>query len=167
MARVNIYVPPDLKARMDTVRRSTNWSEVVRPAILSAVASDEQRKGTNMKTPDLNAVVERLRASKQKHLLEMAKSGRERGRSWACEKAEYEELRRVVDVAGGDDHDARDGLKSAIDPQHTLNWIEFADAMGVEERDLSNEYAAAFVEGAAEIFDQVAPQLQENRSRPL
>jgi len=59
MARVNIYVPADLKARMDTVRRSTNWSEVVRPAILSAVASDEQRKGANMKTPDLNAVVER------------------------------------------------------------------------------------------------------------
>jgi hypothetical protein len=165
MARVNIYVPADLKARMDTVRRSTNWSEVVRPAILSAVASDEQRKGANMKTPDLNAVVERLRASKEKHLLEMAKSGRERGRLWACEKAEFDELRRVVDVAGGNDHDALEGLKSAIDPQHTLNRTEFAELIGVGERDMSNEYAVTFVEGAAEVLDQVAPQLQENRSR--
>jgi hypothetical protein len=36
MARVSIYVPVDLKARMDRVRDATNWSEVVRPAILSA-----------------------------------------------------------------------------------------------------------------------------------
>jgi len=74
-------------------------------------------------------------------------------------------LRRVVDVAGGNDHDALEGLKSAIEPRHTLNRTEFAELIGVEERDMSNEYAVTFVEGAAEVLDQVAPQLQENRSR--
>jgi hypothetical protein len=165
MARVNIYVPADLKARMDAVRRSRNWSEVVRPAILSAVASDEQCKGAEMKTLDLNAVAERLKASKERHLLEKAKIGRERGRSWASEKAEYDELRRVVDVAGGSDRDALAGLVAAIDPQGQLNNMDLAAVIGVEERDMSKEYATAFVVGAAEIFDQVAPQLDERPSR--
>lgn len=166
MARVNIYVPSDLKVRMDRVRSSTNWSEVVRPTILSAVASREQRKGTDMKAANMKVVVERLRASKEKYLLEMANAGRERGRLWACEKAEFDELRRVVDLAGADDHEALEGLKSAINPQNKLNRIEVAELIGVEERDMSNEYAAAFVEGAAEVFDQVAFQLRENPSRP-
>jgi hypothetical protein len=162
MARVSIYVPADLKARMDRVRDSANWSEVARPAILSAIASYEQRKGA-----DMNAVVERLRASKEKHLLEIANSGRERGRLWAREKAEFVELRRVVDLAGGDDHDALDGLKSAINPRHTLDRIEFADLIGVEERDMSNEYAAAFAEGAAEVYDQVlAAESRRKQARP-
>jgi hypothetical protein len=153
MARVSIYVPVDLKARMDRVRDATNWSEVVRPAILSAVTSHEHRKGAKM-----NDVVERLKASKKKYLLETAK---EQGRLWASKKAEYVELRRVVDLAGADDKEALESLKSAIDPQNKLDTIEFADLMGVEERDMSNEHAVAFVEGTAEVYDQVADQLQE------
>jgi hypothetical protein len=156
MARVSIYVPVDLKARMDRVRDATNWSEVVRPAILSAVTSHEPRKGATM-----NAVVERLKASKEKHLLETANHGRERGRLWASEKAEYVELRRVVDLAGANDEEALGSLMSAIDPQNKLDRFEFADLIGVEERDMSNDYAVAFVEGAAEVYDQVAGQLQE------
>jgi hypothetical protein len=141
MARVSIYVPVDLKARMDRVRDTTNWSEVVRPAILSAVTSHEPRKGATM-----NAVVERLKASKEKHLLETANYGRERGRLWASEKAEYVELRSVVDLAGVNDKEALGSLMSAIDPQNKLDRFEFADLIGVEERDMSNEYAVAFVE---------------------
>ena len=90
-----------------------------------------------------------------------ANYGRERGRLWASEKAEYVELRRVVDLAGVHDKEALGSLMSAIDPQNKLDRIEFADLIGVEERDMSNEYAVAFVEGATEVYDQVAIQLQE------
>jgi hypothetical protein len=69
----------------------------------------------------------------------IADHGRQRGRLWASEKAEYVELRRVVDVAGAKDEEALKSLKSAIDPQHELNQIEFADLIGVEEIDLSNK----------------------------
>jgi hypothetical protein len=153
MARVSIYVPVDLKARMDRVRDATNWSEVVRPAILSAVTSYEHRKGAKM-----NAVIERLKASKEKYLLKTAK---ERGRLWASDKAEWDELRMVVDLAGVNDEAALDSLKSAIYSQNEPAWIQFADLIGVEERDMSNEHAVAFVEGAAEVYDQVESQLQE------
>src|ERR1017187_1310993 len=109
----------------------------------------------------MNAVVEGLKASKEKHLLKTANYGRERGRLWASEKAKYVELRRVVDLAGVNDEEAPESLKSAIDPENELERIEFAGLIGVEERDMSNEYAAAFVEGAAEVYDQAASQLQE------
>jgi hypothetical protein len=151
MARVNIYVPVDLKTRMDKAGEATNWSEVVRPAILSAVISNEHSKGANVST-----VVERLKASKEKFLVNIAK---ERGRLWASEKAEYVELRRVVDVAGVKDEEALNRLMSAIDPQNELSDIEFASLIGVEKIDLANKYAVAFVEGAAEVYDQVAGQL--------
>ena len=39
MARLSIYIPDDLKARMDGVGDTVNWSEVVRPAIQAAVAA--------------------------------------------------------------------------------------------------------------------------------
>jgi hypothetical protein len=59
MAKLNLYVPDDLKARMDAVSDNVNWSEVARPAFQAAVANYEHRKGRNMTT-----AIERLRASK-------------------------------------------------------------------------------------------------------
>ena len=46
MARVSIYISDELKARMDKVGEAANWSGIVRPAILSEVASHEHRKGS-------------------------------------------------------------------------------------------------------------------------
>src|ERR1700733_607916 len=96
MARVSIYVTEDLKTRMDRIGEAANWSEIVRPAILSEVASHEHRKGKTMAT-----VVERLRASRIKHDQEMETLGAEAGRTWASDTAEFAELQRVSKIEPG------------------------------------------------------------------
>ena len=69
MARITLYIPDDLKPRMDAVGDAINWSEVARPTILLALATHEHRKGQNMDT-----AIERLRASKEKGAQEDQKS---------------------------------------------------------------------------------------------
>ena len=91
MARVTIYVQDELKARMDRVGEAANWSEIVRPAILSEVASLEHRKERNM-----TSVVQRLRASKENYLQQAEKDGEKAGRAWASDTAEYAELLGVA-----------------------------------------------------------------------
>ena len=41
MARVTLYVPDDLKAAMDGVD-GVNWSEIARPAFITAIAGHRQ-----------------------------------------------------------------------------------------------------------------------------
>ena len=87
MARVSIYVPDELKARMDQAGDAINWSEIARPAFQAALAAYEHRKGQTMST-----AVERLRASKQEYEQEESTSGEDAGRAWAKDDAEYGEL---------------------------------------------------------------------------
>ena len=88
MARVSIYVQDDLKARMDRIGEAANWSEVVRPAILSEVATLEHLKGANMTT-----VIERLKASREKYVQPVASTGKSAGRAWASDRADYHDLK--------------------------------------------------------------------------
>src|SRR5207249_2974358 len=90
MARVSIYVPDELKARMDEVGDGVNWSEIVRPAIHSTIAEYQHRRSRNMQT-----AIERLRASKQEQVAEDEQSGVQDGRAWAESDASYRDLVRV------------------------------------------------------------------------
>src|SRR4051812_41285149 len=88
MAKISIYVPDELKARMDAAGDAINWSNVARPALQAALAAFEHKKGGNMEP-----AIERLKASKEYHLARTAMMGREDGRRWAANKATYPELR--------------------------------------------------------------------------
>jgi predicted transcriptional regulator len=157
MARVSIYVPDDLKARMDRIGEAANWSEVVRPAILSEVANREHRKGANMAT-----VVERLRASKEKYLKEAEHYGLEAGRKWASDKAEYYELVQVANYWETSRWDVDlDGLRLLIDPNEELTTEEFYDVVGCKGFEESNEFAEGFAHGAQEVFEEVADEIDK------
>jgi hypothetical protein len=157
MARVSIYVPDDLKARMDGIGQAANWSEVVRPAILSEVANHEHRKGANMTT-----VVERLRASKEKYLKEAEKYGLEAGRRWASDTAEYNELVQVANYWESSRWDVDlGGLRQLIDPNEDLTTEEFYDLVGCKGFEESDEFAEGFAHGAQEVFEEVAAEIEK------
>lgn len=156
MARVSIYVQDELKARMDRIGEAANWSEVVRPAILSEVASHEHRKGKTMAT-----VVERLRASRIKHDQEMETLGTEAGRTWASDTAEFAELQRVSKIEpGAEDEWAAVALSRALDPNGEISSLgELSEALGLLESDMTNEFLAGFIEGATDVFNDVKDEL--------
>jgi hypothetical protein len=112
MAKLNLYVPDDLKARMDAVSDNVNWSEVARPAFQAAVANYEHRKGRNMTT-----AIERLRASKQETVVSEEASGKAEGRRWAENYASYDDLRRVAKITAADleaEHGAYEALFATL-----------------------------------------------------
>ncbi|ULR43632.1 hypothetical protein [Rhizobium sp. K102] len=92
MATLNISLPDELKMRMDATNE--NWSAIARRAF------ELQLKSTmSIGDNDMNTVIERLRASKQK-IEEVQRPGWiEEGRKWAMETAEYDQLERVAQLA--------------------------------------------------------------------
>jgi hypothetical protein len=153
MARINIYVPDELKARMDSAGDTVNWSEVARPAIQAAVANFEHRKGQTMTT-----AIERLRASKAESAQASLSDGRAGGRQWAENHASYKELRRLMDH---DLHqvDAESALRNAVDPKEELDYHEFLHSTVGADNEYDDEYIEGFAKGAQEFFAEVYDKL--------
>src|SRR5271169_5834626 len=112
MPRVTIYVPDDLKVRMDVAGEAVNWSAVAQRAFLEAILNQAVRKEQR----DMNSVVERLRASKQRFESMDREHGHHRGRQWAEQTADYMELKRIANVEPSYFDFNLDGLKEVIDP---------------------------------------------------
>ncbi len=126
-----------------------NWSNIARPVFLSAVAEFEHRKGQSMETS-----IERLRASKAKFIDAVSSEGKEAGRIWARDHAEFDELERVAALDCTSEWvGAFAQLRDAIDPNQDLA----DDELGAENH--SDEYAAAFIGGAQEFYEEVRTQL--------
>jgi hypothetical protein len=146
MAKLNVYVPDDLKARMDGVSGDVNWSEVVRPALQAAVADEEHRRNRSMDT-----VIERLRASKQEALRDQETKGKKEGRRWAEDHASYDELRLISKIELGP-REAADYLIEALD----LSYEELAGKFG---EGVTDEYLIAWIESVQEFFAEVEDKL--------
>jgi hypothetical protein len=100
--RTSISVPVDLKARMDAVEESVNWSAVDCQAFENTLAEMIRRKGAR----DMEDTIRRLRASKKQADDERYTEGFEAGREWAASTAEAPELERLEKFR--DDHRRRD-----------------------------------------------------------
>lgn len=158
MARVSIYVSDELKARMAEAGDALNWSDIARPAFETALAAFNHRKGQNMQT-----AIERLRASKVQHKQEQESSGKECGRLWAMNKAEFAELERIdaIDLSlfgNGVNHIWQD-IRSAIDPHDTLDTSELSMALFGEDEDYEEDWLIAWVEGVQEFYAEVANEI--------
>jgi hypothetical protein len=154
VARISLYVFDELKAEMDQIQ-DLNWSDIARPAFMYALATRKQRSNQTMET-----AIERLRASKAESNKRDELAGKEDGRDWAEKRAEYDELRRVAEIKFVHGRSYLDALHSAIDPDHELSEGEAKEQLfGDEHADVSNEYVAAFIEGAQAFFDEVADKL--------
>jgi hypothetical protein len=148
MARISLYIPDELRTRMDAVGTEVNWSEVARPSLTAAVAALEHKKGQNVST-----AIERLRASKQHSDQQDETSGYNDGRSWAENKAEYIELVRLQ--RRRKDHpkeSSEDSLNSAsvasITAPDVTTWP-------------SGRYGRAFIVGALKFFSEVRAEVEE------
>jgi hypothetical protein len=170
--RTTITVPPDLKARMDAVDETVNWSAIACQAFEQKLADLIRQKGPT----DMNEVIERLRASKQKFESEQFTQGHEAGQEWAKDAAEAEELiqlGKLRDRCGWRDWDgffatgdrdaygASERFVFAIWPERDgerAAATDFWEQLGVEDVP-SDEFVRGFAEGALSVWDQVKDQL--------
>jgi hypothetical protein len=150
MARVNVSVPAEMKERMDALGDRVNWSEAARSAFEREIAT-----ATMPADPNLDQVVERLRTSKAEFDREYVIRGREAGRNWAKQTATYKDLRAI----GGFTPMTGEGLYC-----HQLdralkkpNWDrgDWYEGSG----NPSDEYVEAFVEGAKDVWREVADKI--------
>lgn len=180
MARISIYIPDDLKLRMDEVGSDISWSEIARPVFLAALTAHEHRKGNTMYT-----AIERLRASKRICFESMCSGGHDQGREWARNVAEYYELVTLSDLALPElpyDGDVFDVVREAIWQEAGEPYEQtWDDTVGSElphlspyrneppnhalirdnreYRDSHNAFVRAFVEGAVEFYNEVKDKL--------
>lgn len=94
MARMSIYIPDELKERMD-MRGDIKWSATAQRAFELELQSTDTGDGS------MEATIERLRASKQKGEAETRPDLIAQGEYWAMTKAEYHELERVSGIDVG------------------------------------------------------------------
>jgi hypothetical protein len=156
LAKVSVYVSDEVKARMDAAGERTNWSEVLRPALLARLALNERRKDQSLVT-----TTERLRASRAEYLSKIEAEAVEAGRRWAGDEADYQDLIRLAAFdprAGGVSYRA---MKRVLDPQGELSDQDFTAYLGLD--DVSNaemdDFLGYFVDGAQALYREVANQL--------
>jgi hypothetical protein len=159
MPKVNLYVSDDLKARMDDTGEAVNWSAVAQRAFREAISTHQIRKDRS----DMEHVVERLRASKERYEERQLAAGNEVGTKWAKTQAEFFELVAVANF-DPDAHDGeldRDTLQWVIDPDGETGpreWAEFWETHYGRGKP-SDAFIRGFIEGATEVYDAVAEQL--------
>lgn len=157
MARVSIYVPDELKARMDEAGDSVNWSEVARPAFTAALAAFNHRKGQNMES-----AIERLRASKELSEKQDQDIGKAEGRMVAKDLLDYDNLVALskVNFDQVDEDNAYALLKGALDPNNEESPREFNEMYFTNDgAEVSGAFALGFIEGAQEFFDEIKDKL--------
>lgn len=155
MPRITLYVPDELKARMDEAGDGLNWSAVTQRAIREAIAINQVKRNPD----NMTNVIERLRASKERLENANAASGKDCGATWAKSAAEYDELSRISEAVSIDSI-GLDDLKRLIDPEHHMDahdWKAFWEKHGDGQPD--DAFAQGFAEGAAAVFDEVADQI--------
>ena len=156
MARMNISVPDDVKACMDAAMEPVNWSAVASRAFeieLGEIAKRKQEK-------DMSDVIARLRASKLESNTAEYQEGHEAGRRWAELDAEFLEL-NLLDKA-----EERRGVEgwewSWNQIPHAIGDNQTADEFweGIEQiQDKDEDYYNGFVDGALEVYEQVADEI--------
>lgn len=159
MPRVTLYVPDDLKARMDETGEAVNWSAVAQRAFREAISTHHIRKDHS----NMENVVERLRVSKERFEARQLEAGKEVGRKWAKTDAEYFELAAVArfDPDAWNDDIGRDTLEGLIDPDgetHSDEWAEFWETH-YGRGTPSDAFVRGFIEGAREVYDEIADRL--------
>jgi len=91
MAKMTIYVPDNLKERMDRIKEDVNWSNIACRGFeqkLGEIASRKEKK----KMAD---AVQRLRAWKHQHESRLFKEGFDWGQDWAKDDASVTQLKRL------------------------------------------------------------------------
>ncbi|MGR9055505.1 hypothetical protein ACU8NH_06255 [Rhizobium leguminosarum] len=163
MATLNISLPDELKMRMDATNE--NWSAIARRAF------ELQLKSTmSIGEDDMNTVIERLRASKQKIEEEQRPEWIEDGRKWAMGTAEYDELERVAQLAEQLDAEAMDPPDAGALFRALCEAI-YEDADGYSREELAEQLTGDarrwpsydqlcwYLEGVQQVWNEVSDEI--------
>src|SRR5262245_60363687 len=150
MARVNVSVPDEMKERMDALGDRVNWSEAARSAFEREITA-----ATMPADPNLDQVIERLRASKAEFDREEIAQAREAGRNWAKLNASYLSLKRIINLT-------LTGRSFAEQVDRALgipDWGESVWFDGYVKNNPSDEYVEAWIEGVKDVWREVADKI--------
>jgi hypothetical protein len=160
MARVSIYVPDELKTRMDAAG-DLNWSAAAQRAFEFEINSQRWK----METDVIEKTAARLRASKLEEEGQLKNEGREAGREWAQDDADYRALKTVAEYEWTDDPDLYGFTLCTLildeeGPSH-LEVKEFWETLLGDPRGREPDAAwvDGFIDGAKEVWDEVAEKI--------
>jgi hypothetical protein len=177
VVRTTISVPRELKARMDKVEESVNWSGVACSAFEAKLLElESQRQVENM-----DDVVARLKAAAELEDKEEYQAGLEAGRTWAKEDATPKQLRRIADYVEKSDrsydfcwYDSSLNWNAPFGPLDHFAFVAWPDrkddrsaaddffeqALGDDaHRVQDDDFLHGFGDGVVEIWDQVRNKL--------
>jgi hypothetical protein len=171
MAKRTISLPDDLDRRMDRVKETVNWSAVAAQAFELKLGELAERR----KEKTMDNVIERLRASKVKHVSGRVMEGYDLGADWAKGQAEFDELRRLSDMNADEtiigtpmapyshaDYLAFDVLGTGEDDRdHHVSRDFWNKAIGDSDdaRLESEDFLRGFMEGAQSVYRSVADKI--------
>lgn len=170
MAKMTVYVPDELKSRMDKTKEPVNWSSLACEAFERKLGEIAQRK----KEKTMEDVIQRLKASKLEDTSDQHRQGYEDGIDWAKHRASARELRRLSKelVRGVEDSfpdsDTYDPGQAFFRLLVSENDFDRRDSdefwetnAGDEGESLSGEveYVRGFAEGALEVWNEVEDKI--------
>lgn len=147
MARMTIYVPDELKERMDRLGDKANWSAAAQRAFEQTLKAERWRDMTD----ELERAVARLSEGKRAFEESEKAEGEKDGRKWAVDSADYEELLRLSKIAYEDWDNAAEFSDLVTDQNYDL-WDRYDKAP-------SAPYIEGFAHGALEVLDEVNKRL--------
>lgn len=148
MARVNISIPDELRARMEGL--NCNWSAIAQEAFAIAVEIEELKHEGH----DMDAGLVRLRNNKRADSAREHSRGMSHGRTWALEEASYEnleELVRKLEWANG----------SPERHEELINWVDqklqnsILDLPDIKAPTFSRSYINGYLEGVRDVYLKV------------
>ena len=144
---------PICRRKLSVLDSRVNWSEVAQAAFEREIVNH------NFEVKNMEHVIERLRASKTAFADKERAEGVRAGRNWAQQHASYEHLHTVANLDLTDEANYAVQMDKALG-NTGLNRDESFWADGDEVWKLpSNEYVEAFVDGACDVWDQVADKI--------
>ena len=165
MAKISIYVPDDMKARIDKFE-DTNWSGIAQGAFNIRLDQLEAVKEIG----EMSDVIERLRASKTEFVQTSLSYGTSDGANWAKREASYALLRSMAMVDDSVLEQQNDGQSAATLVYHRIHRgevenphaYEISVLFGIAEEVaplITPEYVIGFVQGAREVWEEVADKI--------
>lgn len=172
--RTTITLPPELKARMDSIDQPVNWSNVAAAAFEDQLANLASRK----EDLTISEVVARLRASKRDTADKKYRWGYDAGVAWASKGASFTDLDKLdincgalkepdwVQFASSSENlTVADHFLLRFDPinfDDELDRQSWWTARTNDPDSMSDRsFVQGFAEGALSIWRQVKSQVQE------
>ena len=166
MARTTISIPDDLREAMDATENSVNWSALAADAFRTEINRINSRKA-QLSGANMDAVVSRLKSSKQRYRSHVKARGERDGTTWAKHYARFENLKALSanwDVVYSDYDAPLEAFLNAAGFPVTERRQEGQDLMvnlDIDKQDGEElDYWIAFSEAAVEVFKSVEDALE-------